>query len=174
MKRKKVNIKDLIEYVKRPLNKRRIRDIYYAEDIIIEKCELYMNFVETLCGYIHDTYLGQEHIKTIEDIEGHIKWCYNKTRREFFTYGFHFTFDDDLYKYFKELLIICYYSTNKVDKFKTLVSEVNYWKNILDFSGQKSESDLEDMVYLYHLFDNSLNPERKDHTIDSKIETLKI
>ena len=174
MKKKRPNIKDLINYVKKPLDPKEIRNIYIAEDIIIEKCDLYFDFIKTLCGYVHDTYLGSDHLKTDEDVKGHIKWCFNKTRREFFDYGFHFTFDETLYDYFKELLIVCFYSPEQEDKFKSLKSEIEYWKDVLDFSGLKTESSMEDLVYLYHLFDDSLNPERKTYSIDSKIDVLKI
>ncbi len=157
-----LNQNELLKYIKKPLSKKEINDIFDKYGIIIEKCDLYIDFIETFSNKVYKTYLGSDYLNTQDKIDGHLKWCFNETIQEFLQYGFCFHFDDDLFEYFKEFFFLVYYSIPDEDKEEVIKDGVQYWQRVFNYNGIKSQSDLDDFMDLYWLFNCSIDPSLKE------------
>ena len=158
--------KQFYEYFKKPLSKKEIKDIFNQEDIIIEKCELYIDFFETFINNIHTTYLGSDDINTDEKIEGHLKWCFNKTCQEFHQYNFNFQFDEQLFEYLKDFFSVVWYNIPDNDKIDAINGIITHWRHVFNFNGIKTSSDMDDLIMLYWFFNYGLNQELRQKMLD--------
>ena len=73
---------------------------FKSYNIIRERVELYKDFTINLLHYIHDTYLGNDYIKTEQEMLEHFTWCYGKVLEEFYDEEFSFYENEELFEYF--------------------------------------------------------------------------
>lgn len=147
------NYKDLIEYISKPMDQEELEFLYKINNIKIERVELYLDFIHTLFYNVTETYLGDDVVKG-DDIKKHFDWCWDKSIKTFELEGIFFL-SDDLYNYFYSLFFESFYKEE--DKSDENVNQlIFFWEDIFDYRGEKSKSDLESLLDLYKIFNDSL------------------
>ena len=117
------------------------------------RIETNKDFVINLINTIYDTYLGDEYIKTKNDIEGHFNWCYGKVLDNFFKEEIDFYENDDLYEYFFSYFHDQFY---KVKRVRPLSSYERFWINIFNYKkNEDNEKIYEVLSKLNDIFDKS-------------------
>jgi hypothetical protein len=131
--------------------------ILKKENIIKERCDLYLDFLLTFFDTTTKSYLGHDYIKNDVDKKGHFTWCYDKTVNEFKEEGLNF--DSELLKeYLWDYILFMIYGQENIPDFEFF--EMN-WKYIMEFSGVKTKKCLEEMIYMYKIFDEILDSKNK-------------
>jgi len=142
---------NLLRYINKPISKEAIIILYDANNIKYEKCELYGDFVQSLLILSFDTYMGDD-ITNIEQQVKHFKWCWDKNIDNFTKEGICFK-NPKLYNYFLEFMLEVFYSAP--DK-KSSSNLLRLWCDIFDYNRGKTSSDMDTLVEIYKLMDNSL------------------
>lgn len=151
----KNNIINFLEYINNPMSKESIIILYNANNIKYEKCELYNDFVQSLLMLAFDTYMGDD-VTSIDEQVNHFKWCWDNNISNFKKEGVLFE-NKKLYNYFLEFMLEVYYSC--VDKSIFDYSGKNVlvlWDNIFDYNRIKTNADMDTLIEIYKIFNNSL------------------
>ena len=149
---------DLINYINTPMSKESIAILYLSNDIKYEKCELFRDFVLSLINLVFDTYMGDELTNSIEQIN-HFRWCWNKNMENFKKEGITIG-DKKSYSYFLEFMTEVYYPNKQKEENSNIRVNINkLWSFIFDYSNIKSRSDVDTLVEVYKMFENSLKIE---------------
>lgn len=143
-----------------PMSKENIAFLYSTNSIKYEKCELFGDFVQSLLNLVFDTYMGDEMYggEEITDIAGqksHYKWCWDKTVEMFKKEGI-FIGDYKSQKYFMDFMLFAYYPQNKSALSNLNINILTLWDFLLNYNNLKSKPDVETLIEVYKLFDNSL------------------
>jgi hypothetical protein len=147
------NNNSFFDYINNPLSQESIRFLYKSNNIKFEKCELYGDFVQSLMRLIFDTYMGDD-ITNLDQQIMHFKWCWSKNISNFKEEGIIFK-SNDLYSYFLEFMLEVFYtSPNK--SFNDNKGILKLWYYIFDYSKGKSNSDMDTLIEIYQIFDESL------------------
>ena len=125
---------------------------YIANDIKIDRCNLYYDFIKSLNRVIVDTYLGSEYITTDREIKEHYLWCFNNIVSNLKEENIIFDDVDRLKEYFFFFYDELFYK----DSDKVLDKLDNLAEFSFDFYRIKSRSDIDIMIELYKLFEKSL------------------
>lgn len=129
-------------------------DVWYrAHNIILEKTELYYDFISALLHLIDETYLGVDIIESEEDISNHFNWCFNKVVSNFEKERIQFTIKSVHYDYLWFLFLKGYYQCSTEDKVPILD---DYFKVIFNFNKVKTATELESFIDMYKIFDQNL------------------
>ena len=124
-----------------------------ANNIKQEKCELFKEYIHSLIILILDTYMGDE-ITDVQAQQKHFEWCWNKNNQNFKLEGLHFG-DDKTKKYFLEFFFDVYYPlTKKDDNIQT--NMLKLWTYIFDLYNTKTKSDMDTLLMVYRMLNNSL------------------
>jgi len=149
----KLHAIDFIEYISKPMKKDDILLIYRINNVIPEKSNLYLDFSHSLFDLVTKTYLGDE-IMDSKRIKEHFDWCWNKTIDSFKKEKIYFQ-GTELYSYFFTLFLESFYA--ELDKSDKNVSKIlNFWKDIFQYSTEKTLSEVEAFIDLYKIFEKSL------------------
>jgi len=144
-----------LAYINTPMSRESIIILYGAHNIKFEKCELYGDFVQSLLQLAFSTYMGDDYT-SVEQQAQHFNWCWNKNNQNFLSEGILFN-NDKLYDYFLEFMFEVYYtSLDKIDHQKIDKDILNIWCNIFDYNKIKTNSDMDTLIEIYQLMDNSL------------------
>ena len=73
---------DLIEFVSKPMRKEDVLILYRVNNVIPEKTELYLDFIQALYNIVTTTYLGDE-VMSVRDTKKHFGWCWNQVVTSF-------------------------------------------------------------------------------------------
>lgn len=123
-------------------------------NIIKERSELYHQFIVNLIYYIHDTFLGDDYIRTDDDVEGHFRWCFNKVCEEFKEEEISFNHRNGLFTYLFEYFYKTFYDK---DARKTIIDYKKFWSNIFETKKvSKNRDRLSVLLETYKLFDLAL------------------
>lgn len=153
-KHKKYNF---LGYINNPMSKESIKILYDGHNIKFEKCELFSDFVQSLLMIAFDTYMGNS-VTDITQQKNHFKWSWDKNIQNFKTEGLLFS-SNKLYEYFLEFMLEVYYSLDDSEKHeKTEKMILNLWFNIFDYDKSKSLSDMDTLIEIYQIFQESLKP----------------
>lgn len=145
----------LLSYINNPMSKEGIAVLYTANNIRFERCELYSDYIQSLLALVFDTYMGDDITDSIQQIN-HFKWCWGKNKDNFIKEGVNID-DPRLYSYFLEFMMEVYYPLTKKMENDNIHSNIfKLWKYVLDYNTQKSNADMDTMIEVYKLFDNSL------------------
>ena len=129
-------------------------DIWYkTNNIIMERSELYCDFLVYLTRLIDETFLGSDVIESSEDLFNHFTWCFNKISADFEKERIVFTDKGDHYKYLWFFFYGSYYSSDQEQK--TIKIE-NYFKSLFDYEYIKNEMEIKAFIDLYKIFDQNL------------------
>jgi len=146
---------NFLSYINKPMNRESILLIYSANNINYEKCELYNDFIKSLMDLIFETYLGDDITDSIQQIN-HFNCCWNKTIDNFKEDGI-LLGDKKLYNYFLEFIMEVYYPIKNKDENKNAQHNiVKLWSYIFDYNNNKSQSDIETLIEVYKMFENSI------------------
>ena len=154
MKGSNKNVKPL-RYLNNHMSAEDIGVLYQINNIKFEKCELFNDFVQSLINTVFDTYLGDE-VMGNEDQLNHFNWCWKhnveRFKKEGITLG-----NKKLNKYFKEFMFDVYYPVSKKDE-NPLVGENirKLWAYIFNFTNLKTKADIDTLVEIFKLFEDTL------------------
>lgn len=125
-----------------------------AHNVLLERVQLYHEFVTNLVYYIYNTYLGADYISTSEDIEGHFNWAYTKVIDEFKEEGIDFSNNSYIKDYF-----IVYFTTMLYNNAKPLEIEtiLKSWNQVFTLRPEKDKMEFELLLELYERFDTTFN-----------------
>lgn len=146
---------NFLDYINNPMSKEGIAVLYSANNIKIERCELYSDFVQSLLRLAFDTYLGDD-VTSVEQQIKHFNWCWEKNKESFISEGLLFD-NPKLYHYFLEFMLEVYYTTADKHEFIQMDKNVlKVWYNIFDYTRSKTNSDMDTLIEIYTIFDKSL------------------
>ena len=129
--------------------------LYKINNIIPEKSELYLDFIESLYRLITTTYLGDE-LMDDESIKKHFNWCWSKTIESFRKEFIFFEDNIEIYSYFYSLFMESFYEEeNKTEE--NIKELMDFWLSIFNYEPVKTRSDIESFFDLYKLFDKSFH-----------------
>lgn len=143
----------MIQNVSENLKSHEIVKEYKNNNINKIRLQTYKDFIINLCHYIGDTYLGQDIIITNKNKRDHFRWSFKKVCDEFKEEGLDFSGSEELFEYFFEYFNATLYE-NEMYEIEFLM---DYWEDTLDYSFDKTRSDLEGMIEIYVIFDKILN-----------------
>ena len=146
---------NLLIYINDHVSKESLNLYYSANNIKIEKCELYNDFIQSLFILLFDTYLGDD-ITDLKDQINHFKWCWDKNYNNFIDEGLYFE-NSKLYEYLLEFILEVFYcSLEKKEDDYSEESILKLWDDIFDYNKPKSNSDIDVLIEIYVLFDDAL------------------
>jgi len=136
-------------------NKNKVtKDNYYllfTENVDYQKVELCKEFMNDYTQLFIDSFLGLDAFENQEQIDDYIKWCFNKTSKEYKNiYNFDFSKQERLLTYFKtysnEII------SKDVDLNKLLVNLKKLINERFNLYNNKNEKEIKDFLNLYFLF----------------------
>lgn len=148
----------LVQFVTENLKSHEIVKEYKNNNINKYRLETYRDFIINLCYKTVTTYLGDEYITTQKQRKEHFKWAFDKVCGEFNEEGLNFKKNIDLFDYFFEY----YNSTIYENEDYELDFLLDYWEETLEYSLDKTKSDLEGMIEVYKIFDKSIDNKIKN------------
>ena len=153
----KYNIRknNLLIYINDPISKESLNLYYAANDIKIERCVLYNDFLQSLYMLVFDTYLGDE-ITDLHEQINHFKWCWDKNNQNFNKEGLDFE-STKLYEYCLEFILEVFYCAldkNEDEKDEEIILKL--WRDIFNYDKPKSNSEIDTLVELYLLFNEAI------------------
>lgn len=150
---------EFLNYIYEPMSKENIEFVYKLNNINYEKCELFNDFVQSLLVLIFDTYMGDEYTDTTQQIN-HFKWCWKKNIADFKKEGIKIG-DTKTYDYFLDIMFDLYYPSIKGEQNPDLHNNImKLWSYMFEYNFVKSKVDMDTVVTLYKLLDQSLNVEK--------------
>lgn len=146
---------ELLNYINTPMSRESILLLYTSHNVKYEKCELYGDFIQSLILLVFDTYMGDEITNEVEQ-RNHFKWCWDKNINNFKKEGIGIA-STRLYNYFLEFMVDVYYKTiNKKENEKINTNILKLWQYIFDYNNNKSKSDVDTLLEVYKMFENSI------------------
>ena len=164
------SIHEFYNYIKRPLDDGDVRDFYSFNNVKKELIKIINDFIFSLIDNIHSTYLGEEYIKSKDDIEKHFEWCFNKIVNDFKKEEYHFDNNQHIKAYFYDYFLNTFYQRPQIidndESLEYLNKEnsnefdekwaTNHWNEIFTYNTNKTEHDLDTMLTLYKMFESCL------------------
>ena len=150
-----MNSAEFLKYITNPLTKEEMYLLYKANDIKYEKCELYKDFILTLNKLIVDTFLGDDVIHIEEDIKNHFGWCIDEVVNNFKKENIVFDNPINLKEYFFNFYLELFYNITYKKDSKEKLDKLPYLSFV--YRRIKTRSDMDVLLELYRLFENSLN-----------------
>lgn len=117
------------------------------------RMNLYRDFIISMCYSINKTYPGDDCMDS-DDKKNHFFWVFNKIINQYENLNIVFKNHSNIRNYFKLYFFESYYN----DDDKNMVNIVKFWKNLFDYDNKiKTKIDVDSLVSVYNLFDESLN-----------------
>lgn len=146
---------DFLNYIHTPMSNESIIILYSENDIIVEKCILYGDFVQSLLRLTFDTYMGDD-ITPYADQVKHFNWCWSKNLNNFKEEGLDFE-NSKLYDYFLQFIFEVFYGSTHKAKVKNLDGIIlKLWGDIFNYGLSKTNSDVDTLIEVYRLFEKAL------------------
>ena len=145
---------ELLNYINKPMSKENIAILYTTNGVKYEKCELFNDFIQSLLMLIFDTYMGDD-ITSPAEQKNHFKWCWNKNIENFKKEGL-IIGDYKSYNYFLEFMCDVYYPITKKESQQATKNLLKLWSFIFDYNNVKSKSDIDTLIEVYKMLDNSI------------------
>jgi hypothetical protein len=153
-------MENFFNYITKPIKPEDVELWLGANNIIIEKVELFGDFCLTLNILITDTYLGDDELKgetkiILNDDENkqHFNWCWDKTIKIFNIEGIDFIKEGEHYEYFQSFFTEMFYNQPEV-KLKTSIPD--FFDDLFNLDKPFTKSDLDMLTNIYKLLDNSI------------------
>lgn len=144
-----------LAYINNPMSKESIEFLYEANNVKFERCELYGDFVQSLLQLVFNTYMGDEHTN-LENQFKHFEWCWDKNIKNFEEEGIFFN-NQKLYNYYLEFVFEVFYSNpDKEDYENNEKGILRVWNDIFNYTSIKTNSDIDTLIEIYKIFDQSL------------------
>lgn len=151
---KSYRTEDFLKYINTPLNISTVSTLYETNNVNIEYCDLYYDFIISLTNLIFKTYLGDTHTNDVEK-RNHFNWCWNKVINNFKDEGINIGENIELYNYFIEFMNeVFYLIPDKNDILEKNVGKL--WDYMFNHYIPKSRSDIDTLIEIYKLFELSV------------------
>jgi len=156
-------MENFFNYITKPLKPEDVDVWFKANNIILEKLELYSDFSHSLNLLIAETYLG-ENLGSSEtkislsedDKKSHFEWCWNKVISNFSKEGIDFKNRGDHYEYFLTFFDDIFYN-QKDDNIRKSIG--NFFSDLFDRNKPFTKSDLDMVATIYKILDKNIkNP----------------
>jgi len=152
-RRKPLSPDEFLEYVAKPVTPDEMDIWIKANNINIEKSQLFFDFICSLYKIMDDTYLGEDAIITNTDMEGHFKWCWDKNIDNFTKENILFNKEGNHYDYLWNFFKESFY----IDKDKNVVEKVDFYlSKLFRLYIEKTKSELDMLKDLYLVLDKSI------------------
>ena len=144
-----------LAYINNPMSKESIEFLYEANNVKFERCELYGDFVQSLLMLVFNTYMGDEHTN-LENQFKHFEWCWDKNIKNFEEEGIFFN-NQKLYNYYLEFVFEVFYSNPDKENYEDNEKGIlRVWNDIFNYTSIKTNSDIDTLIEIYKIFDQSL------------------
>lgn len=155
------NTNKFLNYLNKTLDMKTIELIYDSNQITLERCDLYKDFITSLFTVVFETYMGDSYTNK-EDRVKHFKWCWDKNINSFIDEGIIFGHSDELYEYFLNFIVEVYYAING-DKDDVVIERniKKLWGYIFNYQEKKTQSDVDTFIEVYKMFDKSIKLGKK-------------
>lgn len=156
-------MKDRINFLITPVTDEEYDIWYRANNISIEKIQLFEDFCVSLYYLIKETYLGGGDVTTKiqltkEDNSAHFKWAWNKIISNFMKEGINFDFSyeggSEDYDYFESFYYDIFYNNELDEEFKAVIT--NNFFDLFDYNRTLTKGDLSLFTELYKTLNRSL------------------
>lgn len=156
-------MENFFNYITKPLSPEDVDIWFRANNIILEKLELFSDFSHSLNYLIVDTYLGESSVPnetkitlSSEDKTKHFDWCWNKVIINFEKEGINFETEGEHYEYFKTFFEDIFYNQPE-DKIRNSIG--NFFNDLFDRDKPFTKSDLDMVATIYKILDRNIkNP----------------
>ena len=156
-------MENFFNYITKPLKPEDVDIWFKANNIIIEKLELYSDFSHSLNLLIGETYLGENPGSTetkislsAEDNKKHFEWCWNKIVYNFSKEGLDFENKGEHFEYFMTFFDDIFYNQKDENIRKSIG---NFFNDLFDKNKPFTKSDLDMVATIYKILDKNLkNP----------------
>jgi hypothetical protein len=153
-------MENFFNYITKPIKPDDVELWLSANNIIIEKVELFGDFCVTLTILISDTYLGDDELRgetkiklNEEENTQHFNWCWFKTIEIFNLENIIFNNEGGHYDYFQSFFNEMFYN-QKENKLKTSITD--FFEELFDLEKPFTKSDLDMLTNIYKLLDNNI------------------
>lgn len=144
-----------IEYIAKPMNKKDIETIFKINQVTNQKCELLIDFIQSLLKKITTTYMGDD-LMSEEDQKKHFNWCWDSVLSDFKLEFIFFNKRGMLYEFFSYLILESFYK--EMDKSEKNVEKTLYSIiNSFNYKKIKTKSEIDNFLDLYKIFNKSFN-----------------
>lgn len=148
-------------YITKPIKSEDVEVWLKANNIILEKVNLFNDFCVTLNLIVEETYLGDEELNketnirlTEQDNKNHFKWCWNKTISNFKKEGIIFNDEGEHYNYFLNFFQEIFYLNDDIDFRK---STYHFYDELFDLDKPFTKSDLDMLTDIYKLLNSNID-----------------
>lgn len=148
-----------LAYIHQSMSSEAIQMIYTRNNIIFQKCELFNDFVKSLLLTVFETYMGDDVTNPNEQIK-HFNWRWVKTLESFKGEGFLFN-NLNLYNYFLEFSFEVFYTNKDKNKKEFNQGVLKIWEDLFNYNKTKTNSDVDALIEIYLLMDNTLKMNKK-------------
>ena len=152
MERRGLLPEQFLKYVTKPVSREDVNLWVKVNGIGIEKINLFGEYLIFLHGLIIDTYLGNDTIKTDDEIEGHFNWCWEKIINNFRKENIIFKNEGKHKEYFFNFFYESFYNgkEEQVEKIKLFLNE------LFVLYTTKTKSELDMLLEMYNLLNDNL------------------
>jgi hypothetical protein len=142
---------NFVQYYTKELDINDIDKLNRDHDICFNKLELYYEFIVTLTHIIDNTYLGDNFLKTNNDIIGHFKWCWLKNIDTLKKQNIFFDVNGEHYNYFLDYFVKIYYEEIEKDNLPEQI--IIFWYSVFNLH-KKTRLEYDIFIEIYKIFDN--------------------
>ena len=145
------HLNNFIEYFSKKISLNDLNKLNTQNKINTDRVDLYHDFIISLVYIINETYLGEDFIKSEEDIKSHFKWCWLKNIDNFKKENILFSGSGSHYDYYFDYFYQIYY---KSDKYDNLIDEIiEFWGLIFGLNKVKTMLQYDIFIEIYKICD---------------------
>ena len=153
-------MENFFNYVTKPLKPEDVELWFRANNVTIEKLELFSDFSHSLYQIIIETYLGEttssyetKILLSEEDKMKHFDWCWNKTLNSFSKENIIFKKQGGHRDYFENFFLDSFYNQKERNLKNAIPS---FLTEVFDIDKPFSKSDLDILTELYKLLEKNI------------------
>ena len=145
----KRHLNNFIEYFSKKLSLNDLNKLNTQNKINTDRVDLYHDFIISLVYIIDETYLGDDFIKSEDDVKSHFKWCWLKNIDNFKKENILFGESGSHYHYYFDYFYQIYY---KSDKHNNLIDDIiEFWDSIFGLNKVKTMSQYDIFIEIYEI-----------------------
>lgn len=145
----KRHLNNFIEYFSKKLSLNDLNKLNTQNKINTDRVDLYHDFIISLVYIIDETYLGDDFIKSEDDVKSHFRWCWLKNIDNFKKENILFGESGSHYHYYFDYFYQIYY---KSDKHNNLIDDIiEFWDSIFGLNKVKTMSQYDIFIEIYEI-----------------------
>ena len=146
----KRHLNNFIEYFSKKLSLNDLNKLNTQNKINTDRVDLYHDFIISLVYIIDETYLGDDFIKSEDDVKSHFRWCWLKNIDNFKKENILFGESGSHYHYYFDYFYQIYY---KSDKHNNLIDDIiEFWDSIFGLNKVKTMSQYDIFIEIFQYF----------------------